>query len=357
MLKMQSIKVLKNLKNKKVLVRVDFNVLVENDKVVDDFRLRQSLKSINFLVKKKAQVILITHLGKDGSDSLEPIKKHFYKISKLSQKQVSFFENIRKFKGEEKNDLKFAKELAVMGDIFVNEAFSVCHRQHASIVGLPKYLPSYAGFNLEAEINNLNKVFKKTKHPFLFILGGAKFSTKLPLVQKYLKKTDEIVIGGALANNFLKDKNFEIGKSLIEDFEIPKFVLNSKKIFLAHDFLISDKNVLVYKKIENIQKEDSILDIGPSAIKEIIFKIKKAKMILWNGPLGKYEEKGDQGTKKILKAVLASKAEIVIGGGDIVTVLSSLKYKKNKNLFISTGGGATLEYLAQGNLPGIKALG
>ncbi|MFZ2072102.1 MAG: phosphoglycerate kinase, partial [Minisyncoccia bacterium] len=173
---MRSIKSLKNIKGKTALIRVDFNVPIKDGKVEDDFRIRKALPTINFLIKKGAQIILITHLGRDGTASLEPVIKHFFKISKLSKTKVEFFENVRKFSGEMDNNVHFERNLSRLGDIYVNEAFSVSHRPHTSIIGIPKYLPSYAGFQLEEEVKNLSKAIKNPKHPFLFILGGAKFS-------------------------------------------------------------------------------------------------------------------------------------------------------------------------------------
>lgn len=361
---MRSIKQIKNLKNKKVLVRVDFNVPILDGQILDDFRITKSLPTIKFLEKKGAKIILITHLGKDGTDDLTPVKEHFFKVSKCSKERVSFFENIRKFPGETKNELNFARELAKLGDIYINEAFSVSHREHASIVLLPKFLPSYMGFNLEAEIKNLAKVFKKPKHPLLFILGGAKFSTKMPLIKKYLKLADYLFIGGALMNDFLKAEGYEIGKSLVDDkdYGIKKFVGN-KKIILPKDVIVKNDtfsamagNVsLKNKKIEEVEKDETILDIGSESIKDLEKLIKKSKMILWNGPLGKYENKKAEATRKILKSIAKSKTESIIGGGDIVSVLSEMKMQ-DKFTFVSTGGGATLEYLAKGTLPGIKAL-
>jgi phosphoglycerate kinase len=358
---MQSIKNLKNLKNKKVLVRVDFNVPIKNGKVVDDFRIREALPTIKFLEKKGAQIILITHLGKDGSASLDPVIKRFFFLSKCSKKQVRFLENIRSLKGEIENDISFSRKLALEGNIFINEAFSVSHRQHASIVSLPKYLPSYAGFQLEKEIKNLNKIKENYKKPFLFILGGAKFSTKIPLIEKYFSKADFVFLGGALANNFLKAQGHEVGESLIEkDLKIEKFFKNSKLI-LPSDVLVSSENKLVNKTLNKISKNDYIVDIGKESIKKIELYIQKSKTILWNGPLGKYENQGNRATKKIIQNLLKQKNKrIVLGGGDLVSCLPAQYFKTkkiNSNLFISTGGGATLEYLVQGNLPGIKALG
>ena len=176
---MRSIKQIKNLKGKTALLRVDFNVPIKNEKVMDDFKIIKALPTINFLLKRGAKIILITHLGKDGTKNIVPVIKKFFALSKISKSKVTFFENIRKFRGEMKNDQIFAKRLASLGDIYVNDAFSVSHRKHASIVSLPKYLPNFAGFQLEKEVKNLSHVFNKPKHPFLFILGGAKFETKI----------------------------------------------------------------------------------------------------------------------------------------------------------------------------------
>lgn len=339
---MRSLKLIKNLKDKTVLLRVDFNVPIKDGKVEDDFRITKALPTINFLIKKGARIILITHLGKDGTASLKPVKKRFFAISKISEDRVTFFENIRKFPGEIKNDQIFAKKLSTMGDIYVNDAFSVSHRKHASVVGLPKYLPSFAGLQLQEEVENLSHAFKKTKHPFLFILGGAKFSTKMPLIKKYLKLADQVFVGGALANDFLKAKGYEVGQSLTSDTNFGiKELLKNKKLILPTDF---------------IKRDGVILDIGKESVESLASLIKKSKLILWNGPLGKYEDGGAGATKKILKLVADSKAETIIGGGDTVALISKMKMEKNFS-FVSTGGGATLDFLASGTLPGIKVLG
>ncbi|MBI3888409.1 phosphoglycerate kinase [Candidatus Nomurabacteria bacterium] len=339
---MRDIKQIKNLKGKTVLLRVDFNVPVKNGRVQDDFRIRAALPTINFILKGGAKIILLTHLGKDGKASLSPIIKRFFAVSKISKNKITFFENLRKFPGEIKNDQSFAKKLSSMGDVYVNDAFSVSHREHASIVSVPKYLPSFAGFQLTREVENLSQVFEKPKHPFLFILGGAKFSTKMPLIKKYLKLADSVFVGGALADDFLKAQGYDVGKSLVDNtnYGIAE-ILKSKKLILPIDFVIKNK---------------AIIDIGEETIKNLIPIIKKAKLILWNGPLGKYEDGGAVATKKILKLVAESKAESIIGGGDTVNLISKMKME-NKFSFVSTGGGATLDFLVKGTLPGIKALG
>ena len=361
---MRSIREIKNLpvqvglKEKTVLVRVDFNVPIKDGIILDDFRIRKAIPSIKFLEKKGAKIILITHLGKDGSESLEPVIKHFFKISKCSKSKISFFENIRKYKGEMGNDLNFAKKLASLGGIYVNEAFSVSHREHASIVLLPKLLPSFAGFQFEAEIKNLSKVFKKPKHPFLFIAGGAKFSTKIPLIQKYLKLADYVFVGGSLSNIFLKIKGYEIGNSFLEKINYNfKKVINNKKLILPEDVVVNIKpeSRLINKKINEVKKDETILDIGDESVKNLAKLINKSKLVLWNGPLGKYEDGGGKSTNEVLRLLSKSKAISIIGGGDIVYLISSSKLEK-KFTFVSTGGGATLDFLINGTLPGIKAL-
>ena len=345
---MRSIKSIKNLKGKTVLVRVDYNVPIKparrkggNGKVEDGFRIKKSLPTIKFLIKKGAKIILITHLGKDGTASLKPVIKYFFAISKISENKVTFLDNIRKFPGEMKNDPVFAKKLSTMGDIYVNDAFSVSHRKHASIVMLPKYLPSFAGLEFEKEVENLSHAFKKPKHPFLFILGGAKFSTKMPLIKKYLKLADYVFVGGALAHDFLKAEGYEIGKSLVSENNYGiTGLLKNKKLILPTDF---------------VMKNEAIIDIGEETVKNLAPLIKKSKLILWNGPLGKYEDGGAKATIEVLRLVANSKAESIIGGGDTVDLIDKMNLE-NKFSFVSTGGGAMLDFLAEGTLPAIKAL-
>lgn len=370
---MRSIKQIKNIKGKTVLLRVDFNVSIKDGQVLDDFRIRAALPTIDFLIGKHAKIILITHLGKDGTESLKPVIDRFFEISKIPKDKVTFFENIRKFPGETDNNLDFAKSLSILGDIYVNDAFSVSHREHASIVLLPKLMPSYAGFQMEKEVKNLSRAFHKPKHPFLFILGGAKFSTKMPLIKKYLELADQVFIGGALANDFLKAEGDEVGKSLVDDTNYGiREVLKNQKLILPIDVVVKSGNDLINKKVSEVDKDETILDVGSNTVKNLTSFIRTSKLILWNGPLGKYEAGGAESTKEVLKLVADSKAESIIGGGDLVSVLSSLEpppasampealragrsYKLKPNLFVSTGGGATLDFLAYGTLPGIKAL-
>lgn len=373
---MKSIKEIESLKGKRVLVRVDFNVPILNNKVVDDFRIQKALPTINFLAKKGAIVILISHAGEDGTQSLDIIAKVLKKyvdnstfikstilsdeteelVKKLKPGSVTLLENIRREVGEKKNDVSFARGLSRLGDIYVNDAFSVSHRVHASVVSVAKFLPSFAGLQLIDEVKHLSVVSEDPKHPFLFILGGAKFETKLPLIKKYLPTADSLFIGGALSNQVFVEQGYEVGLSLVEqkNYNLPKLVKNPK-IILPIDLLVSENKKTHFTKPNNITKNEHIFDIGPETIKKLEEEISKAKLILWNGPLGKLEEGFDAGTKALLKAIAASRATSVIGGGDTVEIISKLKMEKDFT-FVSTGGGATLEFLAKGTLPGIKAL-
>ncbi|MEK7175255.1 MAG: phosphoglycerate kinase [Patescibacteria group bacterium] len=402
---MQNIKKIQNIKGKKILMRVDFNEPIINGKLENDFRIKKTLPTIKFLSEKGAKIILISHLG-NGEASLDLIAKDLNKfmpqlnatvsikfipeiigpkveeeILKMQNGEIILLENLRKNKGEQDCDRNFARQLANLADIYVNEAFPVSHREDASIILLPKLLPSYAGLQLEAEVKNLSKVFglspvsvsRTSTHPFLFILGGAKFSTKIPLVKKYLKLADFVFIGGALANNFFKENNLEIGKSLIDKLVVvPKNILKNKKIILPEDVLTTTdlsrltKSFLKSKKINEIEENEYIIDIGNNSTKKLIELIKKSKLIVWNGPLSKSEGE-ETNNKKIIDFLLSQKnKKIIIGGGDLINCLpdsylnskSQLNATKSqpKNIFISTGGGATLEFLTKNTLPGIKAL-
>ncbi|MES2315655.1 MAG: phosphoglycerate kinase [Patescibacteria group bacterium] len=370
---MRSVKELKDINGKKVLVRVDFNLPIENGVILDDFRIKKALPTIKLLTDLGAKVILIAHLGK-GGESLAPVAAVLNKfipssfvpevvgvtvdeaIAKMQPGEVILLENLRNEKGEKECNEEFAKKLAKYGEIYVNESFPVDHREDASIVLLPKLLPAYVGLQLQNEIDNLSVAFKNPEHPFLFILGGAKFSTKMPLINKYLELADQVFIGGALANNFLKEKGYEIGASLVDDEtnEIKK-ILENKKLMIPVDVVTQSGNKLVSKSLEEIKSEDIIVDIGEMTIKNLASRIQNAKLILWNGPLGKYEEGGEKGTKAILELVAESKAKSIIGGGDTVALISQMGME-DKFSFVSTGGGATLDFLANGTLPGIKAL-
>lgn len=372
---MKSIKEIGSISGKKILVRFDFNVPVKDGRVVDDFRIKKSIPTIEYLHNKGAIVIILAHLGDDGKASLAPIAatlKKYVKnvkfintpifsdqtereIKELRKGDIVLLENVRKESGEKNNSPSFARAMSRYGEIYVNDAFSVSHRAHASVVGITKYLPGFAGLQLMEEVNNLSHAFDP-KHPFLFILGGAKFETKIPLVKKFFRYADDLFIGGALADDFFKAKGYEIGKSLADDgdFQIAS-LMKHKNLLLPIDVKAVKGKAERFVKSDGVNSEETIVDCGPATIDMLKTLISKAKFILWNGPLGKYENGFGGSTEELLKFISKSSAHSIIGGGDTVALVSKLKLE-NKLGFVSTGGGATLDFLAKGTLPGIKAL-
>ncbi|MEI7764954.1 MAG: phosphoglycerate kinase [bacterium] len=377
---MKSIKSIKSTKGKIILLRAGFDVPIENGKVVDSNRIEALLPTIKYLIKK-GPLVIMSHQGRpkgkrDMNFTQKPIVPVLEKLLKIKVKfadscigdetekivknlkkgEVLLLENLRFEAGEEGNDPIFAKKLASLGDIYVDDAFPNAHRKHASIVGVPKYLPKFAGFQFLEEVKYLSLVSKKTKHPFLLILGGVKFETRLPIIKRYLKIADNIFIGGALANQVFKEEGFETGISLVEEknYNLPKLIKN-KKIILPTDVLVLGGTKTRVTSPTGVEKNENIIDMGIESIKELEEKIKKAKMILWNGPLGKSSTKLDIATGKIIHAIAKTKAISIIGGGDTGEVVAKMKMEK-KFTFVSTGGGATLDFLANGTLPGIKAL-
>ena len=364
------------MKGKRALVRVDYNVPLKGSKILDTRRIDASFATIRALQKKGIQVQLLAHLG-DGSPTLKPIAtylaKHFSVkfittpivgsekkgglIETLPRDTVVLFENIRQYEGEENNDKTFAKALAGLADIFVNDAFSVSHRKHASVVGVAKYLPSFAGVQLEKEIKELSKLVENKKHPFLFILGGAKFGTKIPLLKRFIDTADQVFIAGAIANSFYKVGGFEIGASVVEagyDSQIKK-LLSSPKLLLPVDVIVLRGTKKVACMLSEVEKGDVIVDIGNQTVELVAEKIKKAKVIVWNGPTGWYEKGFTKATTDLAKAMKESKAYAVIGGGDTGAVVEKV-LGQQKSIFVSTGGGATLDFLAKGTLPGVDCL-
>lgn len=323
------------LRDKKVLVRVDFNVPMEGGKVVNDFRIRQSLSTLKLLTAAGAKVTAISHLS-DDQTSLVPVMD----LLKTLAPEVKLLENLRQNPGEEQNDPGFAKILASGQDLFVNDAFSVCHRKHASIVGLPALLPSYAGLLLEREITELSRAFNP-EHPFILFLGGIKFATKAPLVAKFLASADKIFIGGALAVSFFKALGQEVGESAAD-----------KNLDLLKPYLNHPKIVLPAKMV---WAENKMVDVDPESFDALAADISQAKMILWNGPMGNFEKGFSAGTKDLITRISQSSAYSVVGGGDTVAAIEEMNLGGHFG-FISTGGGAMLDFLGNGTLPGIEAL-
>ncbi len=378
-----------DVKNKTILLRVDFNVTVENGKVSEDFRVRAVLPTIEYLTAKDAKkVLIISHFGRpngnNGAYSLAPVADHLSELLsspvefiddcvgdevktkiKNSKRKIIVLENLRFYKEEEDNDEKFAKELASLADIFVQDAFGVMHRSHASIVGVPKFLPSYAGLLVEREVSVLSSVLKNPKRPLVILMGGAKISTKIKVIEKFLDITDNICLGGALANTALKAKGMAVGKSLVEEEVIDKIKniqFTDTRIHLPLDVKVAkDKEAqdgIYIKGVGNVIDDEIILDIGPDTQDLFSSVIHKSKTIVWNGPMGYIENKAfKEGTYRIARELAAASgaAFTVIGGGDTYLTLEELGIM-DKISFVSTGGGAMLDFLAAGTLPGIEAL-
>lgn len=386
----KSIKQAKTLEGKRVLLRLDLNVPIRRNKVVELYKLNMTLATIKYLQSKGARIIIISHLGRpkgkiDNNYSLEPVARALEKLvetkikfskqivgqatvkktKSLKNKEILLLENLRFEAGEKENSIKFAKSLSELADIYVNDAFAVSHRAQASVDKIKKYLPSYAGLLLEEEINNLSLALKPKK-PFLAVMGGSKISTKIKLLESLSKSADKILIGGALANTLYLAQGNEVGKSLVDEDSLTwtksfmKKKVVKKKIVLPSDFLVENsKKEVVLKKLKDINKSDKIYDIGPESILEFSKEIKKAHTLIWNGPLGMFEKKKfKQGTMSIARSLaLQSKEEAIciVGGGETVEALSALNYKEYIN-WISTGGGAMLSFLAKEDMPGLKGL-
>ena len=391
---MKYIKDQENLKEKIILLRLDLNVPIKNGIITDETRIIKILPVINFLLRKKSKILIISHVGRpkgkiNNNLSLKPIcenlekkidqkinlvKEDIFKIKKEtlfknSKDQIIFLENIRFYEEEEKNDVDFSKRLAKLADIFVNDAFSCSHRAHASVSKITEFLPSFAGLQLKTEINALKKVTTEIKKPVTCIIGGAKISTKIGLIKNLIPKFDNIVIVGAMANNILNYKGNPIGKSFKED-NYKSVVDDIFKTAKSHSCLISypedvavgktidDKAII--KKINEVSNDDLILDIGPKTIKKIKNIIERSKTILWNGPAGYFENPSfANGCYEIAKKIIEKNKKNLIysiaGGGDTIAVLNQMNAVNDFN-FVSTAGGAFLEYLEGKELPGIKAL-
>ena len=385
---MKSLKFL-NLKNKRILVRVDFNVPITNSKIQDDKRIKAALPTIRYILSKKPkQLILMSHLGRPKGEykkelSLKPIGKRLEKLLKKkvefiekplspelkeqinsSKSKIFLLENLRFYKEEKKNNKEFAKDLASIADVYVNDAFGTSHRAHASVEAITRYLPSAPGFLMEKEITTMSKALKSPKHPLIVILGGLKVSDKIGVIKNLLKKADAILIGGAMAFTFFKSLKIETGKSIVEKdkLKLAKQLLKTskRKLILPVDILaaskIDSKAKTKIVKAYDIPKNMIGVDIGPETIEIYKQIIKKAKTIIWNGSLGVNEiKKFAKGTNEIAKALAKSKATTIIGGGDTAAAIDKLKLEKRMT-HVSTGGGASLEFLEGKTLPAIKAL-
>ena len=391
---MNSIKDQENLAQKKVLLRLDLNVPLKSGLITDETRIDKIVPVIEFLIKKKSKIIIISHVGRPKGEinkifSLKPICENLEKrlkkkirllnnnIFKLKKEnlfenpkdQIVFLENIRFYKEEEKNDVSFAKHLASFADLYVNDAFSCSHRLHASVCKITEFLPSYAGLQLETEINALKKVTTEIKKPITCIIGGSKILTKISIIKNLIPKFNNIIIVGGMANNIINYKGYNIGKS-IKEFNCESAI---KEIFETSENhsceIIFPEDVLVgksindnskVKKLSDIEDDELILDIGPKTVQKIKDIIKISNTVLWNGPAGYFENPNFAiGSYEIAKAIVKKNKKnsiySVIGGGDTIALINQLNIIQSFN-FVSTAGGAFLEYLEGKELPGIKAL-
>ena len=382
------------LKNKKVLLRVDLNVPIKDGTITETSRIEKIIPTIKLLIEKEAKIIILSHIGRPKGKvikgmSLEPISKKLAsllnkeilfnnkiinentisEVNKIPNGSIMMLENIRFNKGEELNDKEFAKKISNLGDLYVNDAFSVSHRSHASVEGITKYIPSYFGLQISEEINALKKITSEIKQPVTLIIGGSKISTKIKIINNLIKKFDNIIIVGGMANTMLKHTGLNIGKSVYEnncESLIKEILENSSKynckITCPLDVVVSKnlEGIGKNKNLNEIDKDDIVLDIGPKTIASIKKIINNTNTVLWNGPAGYFENPNFQnGTKQILEIIdQKTKSDSIFsvaGGGETVAAINKFN-KLNSLTFVSTAGGAFLEYLEGKDLPGIKAL-
>lgn len=371
----------------RVLVRVDFNVVIKEGRVLDDFRMREALLTLSYLIKRKCRIRIVGHLGRPGGRrvarlSLLPLAKHLAGLLDRriqfirdpfdqraidrydGSRDILFFENLRFWPGEEKNNESFARALATWGDLYVNEAFSDIHRAHASMVALPKYIPGYAGFRLFDEVRFLGKARDIPARPCLVIFGGAKVSTKLPLIRKFLKVADRIIIAGAMANTVFLREGIEIGVSTAErdmDGVPPRAFFRNQKLLYPVDVVVMRGGVFARGRTRRVRigalrSDDFIVDSGPRSIELFVKEAKRAKTVIWNGPLG-YTDilRFQRGTRRFAEALSRMRSFRVVGGGETVAVLNRAKLVK-KFSHVSTGGGAMLEFFMGKRFPALDAL-
>lgn len=367
-----------DLKGKYVLLRLDLNVPVVDGQVANAYRIERAIPTIDYLREHEAKIIIIAHTESEGNMSLLPVAQYlngFYKVdfcqtyfnaiaidmvAKIEDKGILLFENLRMNPEEKENDKDFAKKLSQMAEIYVDDAFGAMHRKHASIVGVPEFLPHYGGLLVKQEIENISKAFNPQK-PFLFILGGAKFDTKLPLIHKYLDKADFVFVAGALANDLFRQKGFEVGISLLTegDFDLENIINNPKLITPVDVMVLKPDGSTEFKSPDSVSPDEYISDVGPKTIEKLKELVSESKTVVWNGPLGKYKKGFKDKTEELAMIIATATKEngvdSIVGGGDTLASIDVAEFEHGFS-FVSTGGGAMLDYLVNETLPGIEAL-
>ncbi len=389
MYKFKSMRTIGDLQGKKVLLKLDLNLSLDENRKVNTnsiLRIKSILPTINYLMDKGARIVIIAYLGRPEAKfeeelRMNPVAKLLSRyinkevkkvdscmaedikndINEMNDSDVLLLENIRFYKEEEDNDQKMAKSLAQLFDVYINDSFSNAHRDHMSSSAITKFLPSYIGFKFQEEIENLDGILKTECNNILLILGGAKIKTKLSLIEKLIDKFDKVLLGGVMANTFLKARKINIGKSIFEKECLKKAKsIDSDKIILPKDVLVSNEiastSEASIKNIEDIDSNDLILDIGPQTIELFSNHINNTELILWNGPMGYFElNQFRNGTQELITEMVESGARIYTGGGETITVLNEMNMTQDFD-FVSIGGGAMLEFLAGNELPALKAL-
>lgn len=389
-MKVNSIRDLKSISQKRVFLRLDLNVPIEKGKILDDYKIEGSLPTLCYLLKHKTSVVIASHLGKpkgkkDASLSLKPLAKALSQklglkvkfvedissvkakktLSSLKPGEVALLENLRFFKGELDNDNNFAKKLASLSDVYVNDALAVSHRQQASVSAIKKYLPAFAGLLLERELKVFERVLKPKK-PMVLIMGGAKIDSKAPLIKAFYNSANQILLGGGLANSFFSYEKKEIGKSLSspDSVKVIKALMRGKKqknkMVLPIDVIVRAGNGKIkLKQVEDVLKTDTIFDIGPETITLFSKHIKKAQTLIWNGPMGKFEEKvfasGSLAVARLIASRSSGRAYGIVGGGETVSVLKKSGMMEYVD-WVSTAGGAMMTYLSGQAMPGLDKI-
>jgi len=362
-----------DVRGRRVLVRASLNVPLTTEGVRDDFRIAAACETLEYLVERGARVIVLAHIGRDPEESLESVYTVLTErvatrwadglltegvsaaARSLTDGEVLMLENVRSDVREVENDAGFARELAALGEYYVNDAFADSHRTHASIVALAGELPAYAGLLFEREYRELSRAITP-EHPALFILGGAKFETKLPLVSAYVEHYEHVFIGGAIANDFLKGKGYPVGHSLVSPMVLAGSpLLSDARIIVPQDVVVEGPAGRATKTPDTVLPEESILDVGPETVAALASIVAQAKTILWNGPVGNYENGYVEGTNALAELVAAAPGTTIVGGGDTLAALEATGRIEQLD-FVSTAGGAMLEFLEKGTLPGIEAL-